>query len=74
MYRLFADNPDRALTPFEVWAAVLPDVPITSVRRAITCLTDDGKLEKVNRLKPERYGKPNYLWKLKRARGQLQLL
>ena len=66
VHLLFRENPDRELTPFEVWAAVLPYVPITSVRRAITCLTDEGKLEKLTRLKGERYGKPNHVWRLAR--------
>ena len=73
VYALFKENPDRELTPFEVWAAILPDAPITSVRRAITCLTDEGKLEKVNRQRPERYGKPNYLWRLATDDGQMKL-
>ena len=75
VYLLFADNPDREFTPFEVWARVLPDVPITSVRRAITCLTEDGRLEKLTTLKGERYGKPNHVWRLARNDndGQMSL-
>ena len=73
VYMLFSENPEREFTPFEVWAAILPDVPITSVRRAITCLTEEGKLEKTNRQKAERYGKPNYVWRLRRSDEQMTL-
>ena len=37
-------------------------VPITSVRRAMTNLTDAGLLEKTNTKRPGRYGKDNYCW------------
>jgi hypothetical protein len=57
----------RKLTPFEVlekYEKHNPRVPITSIRRAITNLTDRGLLEKTPNFKVERYGKTNHLWKL----------
>ena len=73
VYYLFKSYPTAELTPFEVQEAVLAEAPITSARRALTCLTEMGLLEKVNRQRPERYGKPNYLWRLATDDGQLAL-
>ncbi len=50
-------------TPFEA-SVILPNVPITSIRRAITNLEKRGKLTKTG-VKIERYGKPNNVWGLK---------
>lgn len=49
-------------TPFEVQAAILPDAPITSIRRAITDLTKEGLLTKLEAQKCEVYGHTNHLW------------
>jgi len=38
--------------------------PLTSWRRAITNLTVEGKLEKTNNRKEEKYGMKNYTWRL----------
>jgi Fe2+ or Zn2+ uptake regulation protein len=51
-------------TPCEVWQQCMPNVPITSVRRSITNLTDQGRLEKTDKKKQGIYGRPNYTWKL----------
>lgn len=59
---LFAD--DEACTPFEIqerYNALYPDIPITSVRRAMTDLTKKGLLAKSDK-KVERYGKMNHTW------------
>ena len=39
-------------------------VPLTSIRRAITNLTDRGVLIKTDKQKPGLYGKSVYCWKL----------
>ncbi len=57
-------NPTALLTPFEVQAAVLADAPITSVRCAMTNLTDAGILVKTAKKKPGVYGRNNYTWQL----------
>lgn len=60
----------RQLTPFQVqeeYERLYPAIPITSVRRAMTCLTDKGFLIKCDKMKEEMYGKPNHMWTLKRA-------
>ena len=39
--------------------------PITSIRRALTTLTDDGNLVKTNDLRKGVYGKKEHVWKIK---------
>ncbi len=56
------------LTPFEVQYYVMPSVPITSVRRAMTNLTKKGYLRKMATQKRERWGKYNYTWRLNEDR------
>lgn len=40
------------------------NTPLTSIRRSITNLTQDGKLIKTDTKKIGSYGRPNYCWKL----------
>ena len=68
-----------ALGPSEVWEfyrhALGKDTPLTSIRRAITNLTEVGKLEKtaVTRIGP--YGRHENLWRLNKNKAvQLTLL
>ena len=56
----------KALTPFEVletYCDYYPEIPITSIRRAMTDLTNDGKLVKLSEMKQGNYGKPNHKWR-----------
>ena len=62
--RYFKNNPGREFTPFEIQRNVLYDSPVTSVRRAMTDLTNGGKLEKTSSQKMGKYSKMNYCWKL----------
>ena len=39
--------------------------PLTSIRRAISTLTDAGKLTKTNKLRKGKYGKNEHVWKFK---------
>ena len=60
----FARNPLQSYTPFEIHRAIFDDsVPITSIRRSITNLTNSGKLVKLHNKTMERYGRPNYCWR-----------
>ena len=55
------------LTPVDCWQAYccrFPECPLTSIRRSITVLTGKGLLMKLDKMKPGRYGKKNYLWKI----------
>jgi Fe2+ or Zn2+ uptake regulation protein len=61
---LFQDY--RALSPSQVHK-LYPDkgTPLTSIRRAISVLTDKGILIKTESKMQGEYGKPEYIWKLK---------
>jgi len=57
----------RAMTPLEVhyiYCHYHPPCPVTSIRRAITNLANDWLLVKTDEMKLEKYGKPNYKWKI----------
>jgi predicted HTH transcriptional regulator len=48
-----------------------PNTPLTSIRRGITNLKNDGKLVKIDETKIGIYGKPEHYYKLNQ--GQLKL-
>ncbi len=53
------------MTPFEVlekYKKLYKEVPITSIRRAMSNLTEENKLIKLPCMKIEKYGKPNFEW------------
>ena len=58
-----------ALTPSECYRKLLdqkliePSVPITSIRRSITNLTRDERLEKLPGKRVGPHGRPEYTWK-----------
>ncbi len=55
----------KKLSPFDVheeYEQIFSPTPITSIRRAMTTLTDDGRLYKLAEMTNEKYGKPNHLW------------
>lgn len=62
----FRSYPDKSFTPFDImYAGVFDnDVPITSIRRAITNLEKRNVLEKTVEKREGAYGKDNYCWKL----------
>lgn len=47
------------------------DVPITSIRRAMTNLTSDGLLEKTDHQVDGLYGRPEYCWQMAKGQGSL---
>lgn len=56
------------MTPDEVhtvYCAMYSDTPLTSIRRAMTDLTEQNLLEKTPETKKGRYGMINHKWKLK---------
>jgi len=66
---IFRDYPHESFTPFEIrniWFARnwYRNVPITSIRRAMTTLTSRGYLEKSRELRIGEYGEKNHTWKL----------
>ena len=73
LLEFFEANPRQLYTPSELLLFVFESaVPITSVRRAVSTLTERGQLVKTDRQKPGPYGRPEYAWRL--ATGQLELL
>ena len=64
IYDYFINNPLDELTPIEIKAKIRMRAPITSIRRAITDLTSQGKLVKTDNLKAGNYGKRCHCWRL----------
>lgn len=64
--RFFKTNPKKLFTPFDIkYVGLFEDnVPLTSIRRAITNLEGKGLLEKTEEKREGGYGKYNYCWKL----------
>jgi Fe2+ or Zn2+ uptake regulation protein len=61
----FQQNQGKIYTPFQVQEALnLHNVPITSIRRAITTLTDLGYLTMTHIMMEGKYGMNNHTWKL----------
>ena len=64
IYWYIALFPYKLFTPFDIQKLIMPDVPITSIRRAMTCLAAIGLLIKTDVMKLGLYGKMNHCWKL----------
>lgn len=68
IFRIFQHRPDQMMTPFEVKNILdfitQNDTPITSVRRALTDLTSEGKLRRTKAKVIEKYNRPNFFWML----------
>jgi len=61
----FKKNDTQLLTPPQIRGYVFGNsVPLTSVRRAVTDLTNDGKLTMTQVMRKGEYGKLNHCWKL----------
>lgn len=67
--RWFELHPDRYFAPHQI--PMPSGTPLTSVRRAVTNLTEQGVLEKTDRMVQGTYGKQVHTWKL--ASGQLEM-
>jgi DNA-binding response OmpR family regulator len=68
----FREHPGRRFSPSQIQKEVLPNAPLTSIRRAITVLTEKrSKLEKTNMQVMGIYGKKEYCWTLKTGQGSL---
>lgn len=64
--KYFLSYPIGIFTPFEIQEKVLElrSAPVTSIRRGMTNLTNDGFLIKTDIQRKGRYGKANHCWKL----------
>ena len=77
IYEVFKRHTHREFTPDDIHNH--PDVsrrrwPITSIRRAISNLTNKYDLVKTDIMRVGLYGKQEHCWKLARDDGQLKLL
>ena len=64
--RLFMDNTNETFTPDEILhlcEVCEKNWPINSIRRAISTLTNQGKLAKTNELREGKYGKKTHTWR-----------
>ncbi len=69
----FKANPGKLYTPPEVQALCgLEGAPLTSVRRAITCLTNSLDLINTYETSPGKYGAPNFKWKLNTCKHKVK--
>jgi len=64
--KFFQNNPNLGHSPSMIHKVILRDCPLTSIRRAITNLTDAGHLIKTDIKVPGIYGKKEHLWRLYR--------
>ena len=71
--KFFRDHPDAEYTPASIHYYVGGKSPITSTRRAMSNLTKGGLLEKTKYKEQGYYGKPNYMWRLKKEVGQIEM-
>jgi hypothetical protein len=74
--QIFREHPKK-MTPFEVCELFekyyQKTVPITSIRRAITRLTEACILSKLNSRKQGNYGRENYTWIINTHQTQLNI-
>lgn len=76
IFAYMSQNQGRQFTPFDIQAEVQEFrlTPITSIRRAMTNLTSEGRLEQTHNMRPGQYGKLNHTWRVaKREVRQLSL-
>ena len=74
---IFHDRESIKMTPSEVcyiFCEEYKDVPLTSIRRAMTNLTNRQQLVKTDIMREGDYGKPEHCWKLsKESDKQMEL-
>ena len=61
---LAESEPDRLVSPWQMQGMLEGDVPITSIRRAMTNLTKRGVLVKTDHKRRGRHGRSEYMWQL----------
>ena len=65
IWEYFRDNPYVELTPFEIKSVLQMRAPITSIRRAITDLTNKDVLKKTDYMRMGSWNKMTHAWRLK---------
>lgn len=69
----FRARPGVPYSPERINELVLPTAPLTSVRRALTNLTAQGALVKMDACTSGKYGRPVGMWVLAEAERQGQM-
>jgi hypothetical protein len=70
----FVENQGKEFTPCQVHKELFDDtVPLTSVRRSITNLTDEGKLTMTKTKREGLFGRPTHCWTLKSNTNELDI-
>ena len=64
---LFRARIQASYTPSEVLSAAFDRTPITSVRRSMSNLTDEGRLVKTDGKREGIYGRPEHVWVLAKS-------
>lgn len=62
IFGFFRSRPGQPFSPSQVQTALLPETPLTSIRRAMTNLTKRGFLLKTDRKVIGAYARPEHLW------------
>ena len=73
---IFIDREQIHITPSDVWHIYKQEfkkTPLTSIRRAITGLTNKGKLVKTNKMREGEFGRLEHCWKLNSPIEQLDM-
>ena len=69
---IFTNFPDNEFSPVDIHEYFEDSTPLTSIRRGISTLTKEGKLEKTNNQVHGLYGTLNYTWKLKKIKYEIR--
>lgn len=71
----FQSVPNAILTPSHIHRVLFHNqaTPLTSIRRAISNLTETGKLRKTKLTRPGLYGKNEHCWQYNGKPGQMSL-
>lgn len=71
---IFRSSASGVMTPEDVRARYpVPTPPLTSIRRAMTCLAARGELVKTSRMRHGCFGSPIHYWSLPGGQQELQL-
>lgn len=62
----FLKNPSQKRTPSELWINLfdVSSTPLTSIRRSLTSLTNNGNLIKLEEKRISPYGRSEHFWEL----------
>jgi len=60
----FEERYSYGFTPSAINLLVLPNAPLTSVRRSLNTLTNEGKLVKTDETRNSEWGRPEHVWRL----------